>query len=99
MHYAHQWAYSEAGQGDYFKLRAARRKRFPGAGQVLLYSEYLQARDLLDPFLPPETIGARQWSDVIDKLKLEHKGDVEVAVYPYAGIQHVVAKVDLPEDA
>jgi hypothetical protein len=84
--------------GSYFAQRAARKRRFPPARQVLLYSQYLQARELDHPYFPPEAIGLRSWSDVIGRLKREHRGDVKVAVYPYAGIQHGIAKLDLPDD-
>jgi hypothetical protein len=40
----------------------------------------------------------RRWEDVIAALRRVHKGDsVTVAVYPYAGIQHGIARLDLPE--
>jgi hypothetical protein len=35
---------------------------------------------------------------VLERLTREHRGDVEVAVYPYAGIQHGIARLDLPDD-
>jgi len=38
-----------------------------------------------------------QWKDVIARLGREHKGDVEVAVYPYGALQHPVLKLDLPD--
>jgi len=82
---------------SYFAQRAARRRRFPQARQVLLYSQYLQQRELDNPHFPPEAVGLRAWSDVIDRLRREHKGDVKVAVYPYAGIQHGIAVLDLPQ--
>jgi hypothetical protein len=75
----------------YFKARDARRKRHPQACQLLLYTQSLQMRELSDPAIPPEVIGVRQWSDSIERLKRAHKGDVQVAVYPYVGIQHEVA--------
>ncbi|MEK7404401.1 MAG: lactate racemase domain-containing protein [Acidobacteriota bacterium] len=97
------WHYlDEAGfnrGGSYFAQRDARKRRFPQARKVLLYSQYLQQRELDNPYFPPETTGLRSWSDVVDRLQREHKGDVEVAIYPYAGIQHGPAVLDLPEDA
>ncbi len=83
---------------SYFEQRAARRKRFPQARQVLLYSQYLQQRELDNPYFPPEAVGIRSWNDVVERLKREHKGDVKVAVYPYAGMQHGIAALDLPDD-
>jgi nickel-dependent lactate racemase len=84
--------------GAYFSQRAARKKRYPKARQVLLYSQYLQARELDHPAFPPEAVGVRQWDDVIQALRKAHTGDdVKVAVYPCAGIQHGIARLDLPE--
>jgi nickel-dependent lactate racemase len=96
------WHYlDEAGfnrGGSYFAQRDARRRRFPQARQVLLYSQYLQRRELDSPYFPPETIGLGAWSEVIERLRREHKGDVHVAVYPYAGMQHGPAVLDLPDN-
>jgi len=83
--------------GSYFAQRDARRKRFPKARQVLLYTQYLQQRELENPYFPPETVGLRSWKDVLERLRREHKGDAHVAVYPYAGMQHGPAVLDLPE--
>ncbi|MBK9171109.1 MAG: DUF2088 domain-containing protein [Bryobacterales bacterium] len=80
---------------SYFKQRAARRKRFPQAGQVLLYSQYLQARELDHPYFPPETEGFRDWDSVIARLRRAHPNGAKVAIYPYAGIQHGPARLDL----
>jgi nickel-dependent lactate racemase len=83
--------------GSYFTQRAARKRRFPQARQVLLYSQYLQARELDNPYFPPEAVGIRSWDEVLSRLRREHRGDVGVAIYPYAGIQHGIARLDLPE--
>jgi hypothetical protein len=83
---------------SYFAQRASRKRRFPQARQVLLYSQYLQARELDNPYFPPEAVGLRSWGEVLVRLEREHRGDVEVAVYPYAGIQHGIARLDLPDE-
>lgn len=83
---------------SYFEQRAARKRRFPQARQVLLYSQYLQARELDNPYFPPEAVGLRSWEEVLERLTREHRGGVEVAVYPYAGIQHGIARLDLPDE-
>jgi len=83
---------------SYFAQRAARKRRFPQARQVLLYSQYLQKRELDNPYFPPEAVGLRSWDEVLERLTREHRGDVEVAVYPYVGIQHGIARLDLPEE-
>ena len=96
-HYLDEWQFNKG--ASYFEQRAARKRRFPQARQVLLYSQYLQARELDNPYFPPETVGVRAWEDVMERLRREHRGDVKVAVYPYAGIQHGVARLDLPDAA
>jgi hypothetical protein len=96
-HYAEQLVFFQQGGGDFFKQRAKRRsQRFSRARQFIWYSQYLQRRELDNPDIPPETVGVRNWAGVIDRLKQEHKGDVEVAVYPYTGIQYGIATLDLP---
>lgn len=93
------WHYLDEAQFNtgksFFAQRAARKRRFPQARQVLLYSQYLQKRELDNPYLPPEAVGLRSWSNVVDRLRREHRGDMEVAIYPYAGIQHGIATLDL----
>jgi len=95
------WHYLDEAQfnkgGSFFAQRAARRRRFPQARQVLLYTQYLQQRELDNPHFPPETVGLRSWNEVLERLRREHKGDVHVAAYPYAGLQHGPAVLDLPE--
>lgn len=82
---------------SYFKQRASRKKRFPQARQVILCSQYLQARELDHPYFPPETVGVRTWDEVLEGLQREHGPSANVAIYPAAGIQHGIAKLDLPE--
>lgn len=91
-------AYANHGK-SWFEQRAMRRKFFPRAGQVLLYSEYLQKRELDNFAFPPEAQGCTRWSQVLEKLRKQHKGDATVAVYPYAGLQHGMATVDIPAEA
>ena len=92
-HYLDEMGFAK--NGSFFEQRDRRKKRFPQAKQVLLYSQYLQARELAHPYFPPEAQGMRNWNDVVEALRREHKGDVKVVVYPYVGIQHGIAKVDL----
>lgn len=84
-------------RNSYFALRAARQRRYPNASQVLLYSQYLQRRELDHPYFPPEAAGMRSWNDVITRLRQQHKGSATVAIYPYAGIQHGLATLDIPD--
>jgi nickel-dependent lactate racemase len=99
-HYDDQANFVQRGGGNYFKARAARKPRYKNVGQLMLYSQYVQARELGDPALPPEIIGVRSWDQVLARLKKAHTGsNVEVAVYPAAGIQHALATHDIPPDA
>ena len=99
-HYNDQLSFFTRGGGNYFRARAARKPRYKHVGQLLLYTQYLQARELGDPALPPELTGVRTWDAVLDRLKKAHKGNsVEVAVYPAGGIQHAMATHDIPPDA
>ncbi len=99
-HYNDQERFFQNGKSNYFKARAARRSRFSNLGQLILYSQYLQQRELSDPSIPPETIGCRVWEEVVQLLKKKHTGNsVEVAVYPAAGLQHAAATHDIPPDA
>lgn len=83
---------------SYFAHRSARKRRYRNASQVLLYSQYLQRRELDHPYFPPEAQGLRDWNEVVTRLQRQHKGSVKVAVYPYAGIQHGTAVLDIPDE-
>ncbi len=83
------------GGGSCFKARAERPKFFPNARQLLLYDQYYQPRKSY----PPETVPLGRWKDVIARLSREHKGEVEVAVFPYGARQHPVLKLDLPDNS
>lgn len=99
-HYNDQLSFFQRGGGNYFKARAARKPGYKRVGQLLLYTQYLQARELGDPALPPELVGVPTWDDVLSRLKKAHKGNnVEVAVYPAGGVQHAMATHDIPPDA
>ena len=97
------WHYMDEEQFNqgksWFAQRDARRRRFPQARQVLIYSQYLQRRELDNPYFPPEAVGCHTWQDVLGRLKQAHgrSSDVHVAVYPYAGMQHGPAVLDLPD--
>jgi len=58
-------------------------------GKFILYSPYKE----VDPLLPIEyptdkILWVKTWADVLKELKVSHKGDVKVAVYPCAEIQY-----------
>jgi len=82
---------------SFFAQRDGRKRRFPQAKQVLIYSQYLQKRELDNPYFPPEAQGFRSWNEVIAKIRTEQKGDLKVGIYPYAGIQHGPGKLDIPD--
>jgi hypothetical protein len=51
-------------------------------------------RNLMNNF-PPGTHFATKWEEVIKVLKERHKGTgVQVAVYPYGGMQHQEIELD-----
>ena len=39
---------------------------------------------------------ASQWQEVVERLQKQHRGDLRVAVYPYAPIQHPPLVLDGP---
>jgi hypothetical protein len=43
---------------------------------------------------PRGTRFCERWADVLEALRARHHGDVRVAVYPYAAIQHPELALD-----
>jgi nickel-dependent lactate racemase len=78
------------------------RNRVGGGGQgggqgqnigLIVYSQYMN-RNIMNNY-PAGTMFATKWEEVIQFLKTRHKGTgVQVAVYPYAGLQHQVIELD-----
>jgi len=70
----------------------------PGGAQgqnigLIVYSQYMN-RTMMNNY-PAGTQYATKWEEVIAFLKERHKGTgVQVAVYPYAGLQHQVIELD-----
>ncbi|HUW93924.1 MAG TPA: lactate racemase domain-containing protein [Bacteroidales bacterium] len=62
------------------------------ASQIIVFSQYMQKRDI-DQITSKHVHLARSWNEVITLLQKQHRTELRVAVYPYAGIQH--ADVDL----
>ncbi len=60
----------------------------PKAKQIIIFSQYIQKRDM-NKFPLKYIQFAEKWDDVLELLKKNHKGTTSVAVYPYAGIQHL----------
>jgi hypothetical protein len=59
---------------------------------LIVYSQYLSRR--LRNNYPSATQFADRWEDVIKMLRERHKGDAQVAVYPYGGMQHQEIELD-----
>lgn len=62
------------------------------AGQLVVYSAYVQARDKVH--FPPDAIYTRTWADTLAVIRRAHRDSARVALYPYAGIQHPPADLD-----
>jgi predicted dithiol-disulfide oxidoreductase (DUF899 family) len=74
---------------------ATPRAPFPGNTQLMVYSQYMDKRQMLK--FPSNTIFAASWEDMVKQLQARHKGDARVAIYPYAAIQHMETKLDEPQ--
>ena len=78
------------------------RNRVGGVGQgggqgqnigLIVYSQYMN-RNVMNNY-PAGTMFATKWEEVIKFLKERHQGTgIQVAVYPYAGLQHQVIELD-----
>jgi len=75
---------------------ASRNRMGGGMGQntgLIVYSQYL-SQNLRNNY-PATTQFATKWEEVIKMLKERHKGTgVQVAVYPYGGMQHQEIELD-----
>jgi hypothetical protein len=94
VHYLHN---GEAGRrlGSYFDVAARRLAgKFPGPGNnaQIVYSQYTDRTQM--NFYPRGTYFCDKWADVVKILQDRHKGSVQVAVYPYAGLQHQEIDLD-----
>jgi nickel-dependent lactate racemase len=68
-----------------------------GLGQntlLIVYSQYMD-RDLMNSYPAATTRFATKWEEVIKILKERHTGTgIQVAVYPYGGMQHQMIELD-----
>jgi nickel-dependent lactate racemase len=83
------------GGKSYFDLAAQHLNRTPsgpGNTALIVYSRY--ANRTLMNYYPRTTRFCDKWADVLNILQQRHKGSVQVAVYPYAAIQHVEMDLD-----
>jgi predicted dithiol-disulfide oxidoreductase (DUF899 family) len=92
----HYWEARRAGMNGrtYLDTVAAPREPFPGNTQLIVYSQYMDKRQMLK--FPSNAVFASTWADMITQLQARHKGDARVAIYPYAAIQHMETKLDEP---
>lgn len=63
-----------------------------GNSALIVYSPYLNAT--IRNTCAKGTLFATKWEEVVKMLQARHKGDVRVAVYPYAGLQHEETELD-----
>jgi hypothetical protein len=97
VHYLHN---GEAGRGgaSYFDVAARQLARplggkgAPGNIAQIVYSQYTDRTQM--NFYPRGTQFCNKWADVIRILQERHKGTVQVAVYPYGGLQHEELELD-----
>jgi hypothetical protein len=79
----------------YLSARLAHRRLSssnPKGYRLIVYSQYA-SRTMMNTF-PRETQFCDRWADVVESLRARHPGDVRVAVYPYAAIQHQEIALD-----
>ena len=77
---------------SYWDHLADNKKTVQQASQIIVFSQYMQKRDI-DHITSKSVHLARSWNEVITLLQKQHRTELRVALYPYAGIQH--ADVDL----
>lgn len=89
-HYAHErWDYDAR---PFFETTHPSKLDVKQAGQFIVYSAYLQARDKVE--FPARTIVTRTWADTVAAINKAHRDSARVALYPYAGIQHPPGDLD-----
>ncbi len=76
-------AFYETGHPESWGVKQAR--------QFIVYSAYLQQRDRIR--FPAKTIFTRTWADTVAAISKAHS-EANVALYPYAGIQHPPGDLD-----
>lgn len=90
MHYASErWSYDAR---PYYETAHPSKWQVKQAGQMIVYSAYLQKRDMVQ--FPSGTVFTRTWADTVEAVRKAQRGDVQAALYPYAGIQHPPGELD-----
>jgi len=73
---------------DTFVRKTDGGRRGRNIGQLIIFSQYMQKRDLMRYYNQPYVKLARTWEEVLGYLESAHRGGARVALYPYGGIQH-----------
>jgi hypothetical protein len=76
----------------YWDLLESNRKPVNQAAQLIVFSQYMQKRDV-NRISAEHVRLAQSWGDVVRLLEMHHGNEARVAVYPYAAMQH--REVDL----
>jgi hypothetical protein len=84
------------GQDDktYLNTLDKHKAPLPGNRLLIVFSQYTDKRQRNR--FPADTIFSQNWADVIKLMQNRHVGNVRVAVYPYAAIQHTETRLDEP---
>jgi len=97
IHYLYNRETGRSG-ASYFDLTAKQLERkVTGKGgpqniAMIVYSQYTDRAQM--NYYPRGTHFCDQWADVVKILQERHKGTVQVAVYPYGGLQHEDLQLD-----
>ena len=92
LHYmGERWRYEHA---LFWDAKGRRLSPLENSSQFIVYTGTMQQRDRTR--FPGGTRFAAQWQEVVERLQKQHRGDLRVAVYPYAPIQHPPLVLDGP---
>ena len=91
----HYWDERHYFTGKSFWENQRERDPVRKAGQIILFSQYVQRRDTLN-FPEGRVKVIRKWEDVLALLEKSHGPGTSVAVYPWAGYQHGPVTLDSP---
>ena len=57
-------------------------------GQIIIFSQYIQKKDMINWGRRSNVKLARTWDEVLGYLQPAHRSGARVEVYPYGAIQH-----------
>jgi len=98
----HYWDARRAGVNGktYLDEVATPRAPFPGNTQLMVYSQYMDKRQMLK--FPSNTIFAASWEDMVKQLQARHKGDARVAIrrkaLEHGGVEAVLHHIGPRDD-